>query len=67
MEVLKKIVRFLLGKGEYHIPSKNEIANLIDARLGSDNGRDDGKIIRITREPYQYYITRSPLVKRERH
>ena len=67
MEAFKKIVHFLLGRGEYRIPSKNEIADVIDAHLGSDNGRDDGRIIRITREPHQYYITRSPIVKRERH
>ncbi len=59
MELLKKIVRFLFAKGEYHIANDDEIANVIDARLGNDSGRDDGRIIRITRAQYQYYITRS--------
>ena len=61
VKTVRKILYFLLGRGEYHIPNKDEIADMIDARLGCDNGRDDGKIITHKRNGYRYYITRSPL------
>ena len=41
------------------IPTKDEIADLIDRRLqGSENG-EDGKFITIKRKGYYYRITRS--------
>jgi len=46
-------------------PTKEEIAALIDLHLGTDNGRDDGRIIRVKTRTYHYYITRSP-VREER-
>jgi hypothetical protein len=60
------IIRLFLGRIKYPIPTDSEISNLIDQRLGDDNGRDDGRIIRIKTSVYDYYITRSPREKRRR-
>lgn len=40
-------------------PSKDEIADLIDRRLESAKGGEDGKFISHQRNGYRYYITRS--------
>ena len=45
---------FFFRMGPYRIPEKSEIAALIDRHLGDDNGRDDGRIIRIEYNNYQY-------------
>jgi hypothetical protein len=69
MSFLEKLVDRLLNRcfGKYRDtsrPSKDDIADQIDRRLGDDNGRDDGKIISHKRNGYRYYITRSPIIER---
>jgi hypothetical protein len=66
MDKVRKVIRFLRGTGEYHIPTKEEIAEKIDARLGDDNGGDDGRVIDIANERYTYYIIRRRVRKGKR-
>jgi hypothetical protein len=54
-------IRFMRGTGEYYVPTKREISQMIDAHLGDDNGRDDGREIKIYNERYTYYIVRRPV------
>jgi hypothetical protein len=61
MKIVIAFIQFLFPKKEDRNPTDNEIADVIDWRLGPDNGRDNGRIIRITRGGYHYYITRSPI------
>jgi hypothetical protein len=67
MELLLDIVKLLLGVNKVKPPSKEELAYKIDLFLAEGNGRDDGRIIRIKRNGYQYYITRSPIEGRGKY
>lgn len=49
----------LCGTDYQRRPTKDEIADLIDRRLGSVGRGEDGCIIRHARNGYRYYITRS--------
>jgi hypothetical protein len=67
LSLLCDALRQLFGIGGGAVPEKSDIADLIDRRLGPSNGRDDGRIIRIKQNGYQYYITRSPIPERREH
>jgi hypothetical protein len=58
-ELVEKVRNALCGTRYQGRPSKDEIADLIDRRLGSDGRGEDGNIIRHSRNGYRYYITRS--------